>query len=90
MKPPSNILIFLSALGEPVFAAGADEQIGGYAVPAPIAAVLTGRLRPDVQHTHSPPLLPLAFVVFNQGFEFLIAETLSHTVKPGTLAPDLS
>ena len=87
MQPPSKILIFLSVLREPLFADGADQQEGGHAGPASIAAVLTGRLHSDVPHPHSPPLLPFPFVVFNKGEQFFVMEALVNAVKTPALAP---
>jgi hypothetical protein len=87
VQPPSKILIFLSVLREPLFADWADKKVGGYAGPASIAAVLTGRLHPDVSNPHSPPLFPFALVVFNKGEQFFVIVALVHAVKTTALAP---
>jgi hypothetical protein len=47
--------------------------------------VLAGRLRPDVSQPHSLPLLPFAFVVFNQGEQFFVMLALVHAIKAPAL-----
>jgi hypothetical protein len=52
--------------------------------------VLTGRLRPDVPHPHSPPLLSFAFVLLDKRAQFLETQAFVHAVKPVSLAPYFS
>ena len=63
MNPPSQVEEFLSAFREPLFAAGTLEYVGGHAEHAPVTAVLTCRLHPDVSQPSSPPLLMFAFII---------------------------
>src|SRR5687768_11365151 len=90
MQPPSQVQIFLPALCEPLFAAGAGQCIKRDTGEIAIAAVLTCRLHPDVSHSPSPPLLMFAFVVFDKREHFLISETRVHAVKALSLAPYFS
>ena len=90
MQPPSHVQRVLPAVREPLFADRAGEQVCRHAVPAPIAAVLTGRLRPDVSHTHSPSLPSFAFVLLDKGEQFFETKALVHAVKPVSLAPYIS
>ena len=75
------------AVREPLFADRTNKQVGGHAGHAPIAAVLTGWLRPDVPHPHSPPLRSFAFVLFDKRQQLLEMLALVHAVKPESLAP---
>jgi len=72
---------FLPALREPLFADGAGKEVDEYAGPAPIAAILAGRLHPDCSHPPSPPLLVFAFVLFDKGEQFFVSLTRVHAVK---------
>src|SRR5688572_10612136 len=90
MQPPSNVNIVLPAGGQPLFAAGAGQCVKRDTGEIAIAAVLTCRLHPDVSHSPSPPLLMFAFVVFDKGEQFLIADALVHAVKPLSLVPYFS
>jgi hypothetical protein len=87
VQPPSNGQVLLGAPGEPLFTDWTNKQVGGHAGHAPIAAVLTGWLRPDVPHPHSPPLPSFAFVLFDKREQFFETLALVHAVKPGSLAP---
>jgi hypothetical protein len=44
-------------------------------------------LHPDFPHGFSPPLLAFVLVLFNEGEQFLIAETFAHPIKAPALAP---
>ena len=70
-----------------MFADRTFKQVGGHAGHTPIAAVLTGWLRADDSHPHSPPLPSFAFVRFDKGLQFFVMEALVHAVKPESLAP---
>src|SRR5688500_3598599 len=81
---------YLPARCEPLFADGAGYKVGGYAGPSAIAAILTGRLHPDVPHPSPSPLPVFQFVLFNKWAQFFVVEALLHTVKPFSLAPRLN
>ena len=87
MQPPSNLQLLPVAVREPLFADRTNKQVGGHAGHTPIAAALTGRLRPDVPHPHAPPLRSFAFVLFDKGEQFFETLALVHAVKPESLAP---
>jgi len=89
VQPPSQILLFLPAVREPLFADGAGKKVGRHAGHTPITAVLAGWLRPDGSHSPSPPLLVFAFVLFDKRQQFFIAPTRMHAVKAPALPTHL-
>ncbi len=90
MQSPSQMLIFLPALREPLFAGGAGQQVRRDAGEIAIATVLTCRLHSNVSNPPSPPLLMFAFVTFDERQQFFIALTRMHAVKVPALPTHFS